>query len=85
MFGDPSEIVSRHVAAILADARRYGMKREDVTIALAAHAACAALTDWSPRDLYALIDIAREDADTFVSKPKDAVVIPFPDPCRRSR
>jgi hypothetical protein len=85
-MANAAELVSQHLFSLVGDARRTGVKLEDVTIELAAHAACAALAFWSPNDLHALIDVAQDDdlfekAPQGVNKPiqaASATIIPFP-------
>ncbi len=85
-MANAAELVSHHLFSLVGDARRTGVKLEDITIELAAHAACAALAYWSPNDLHALIDVAQdEDAqreevpdETYVRQVQSATIIPFP-------
>jgi hypothetical protein len=80
-MADAADLVSQHLISLVGDARRTGLKLEDITIELAAHAACAALAYWSPNDLHALIDVAHEDDRVdFESslKQEGCVIIPFP-------
>ncbi len=85
-MSNAAELVSQHLFSLVGDARRTGVKLEDVTIELAAHAACAALAFWTPNDLHALIDVAQDD-DLFEKAPASdkqaapapsATIIPFP-------
>ncbi len=80
-MSNAAELVSQHLFSLVGDARRTGVKLEDVTIELAAHAACAALAYWSPNDLHALIDVAQDEEllDSQQAAPSSfAVIIPFP-------
>ena len=80
-MADAAELVSQHLVSLVGDARRTGLKLEDITIELAAHAACAALAYWSPLDLHALIDVAQDDdAAGFTARPAQYTdnIIPFP-------
>ncbi len=80
-MADAAELVSQHLVSLVGDARRTGLKLEEITIELAAHAACAALAYWSPHDLHSLIDVAQEDdgaGEALLSEPNSAVIIPFP-------
>jgi len=80
-MADAAELVSQHLVSLVGDARRTGLKLEDITIELAAHAACAALAYWSPLDLHALIDVAHDDdAAGFPPRPEtgECKIIPFP-------
>ena len=76
---DAAQLVSRHLLSLVGEARENDVALEDVTMELAAHAACAALAFWSALDLHALIDVADEDTidlSAFESRPTDTV-IPF--------
>jgi hypothetical protein len=85
-MANAAELVSQHLYSLVGDARRTGVKLEDVTIELAAHAACAALAFWTPNDLHALIDVAQDDelfdeappSDHRVTEALSATIIPFP-------
>ena len=85
-MANAAELVSQHLFSLVADARRTGVKLEDVTIELAAHAASAALAYWSPHDLHALIDVAQDDelfetapqSDKKANQASSAIIIPFP-------
>ena len=80
-MSNAAELVSQHLFSLVGDARRTGVKLEDVTIELAAHAACAALAYWSPNDLHALIDVAQDEEllDSQQAAPSlSAVISPFP-------
>ena len=77
-MSNAAELVSQHLFSLVGDARRTGVKLEDVTIELAAH---AALAYWSPNDLHALIDVAQDEEllDSQQAAPSlSAVIIPFP-------
>ncbi len=54
-------LVSRHLHALLTEARAAGVPLERLTVELAAHAVCAALTFWSADDLRQLIEAAATD------------------------
>jgi hypothetical protein len=85
-MANAAELVSQHLYSLVGDARRTGVKLEDVTIELAAHAACAALAFWTPNDLHALIDVAQDDElfedasqnDKKAIQASSAIIIPFP-------
>ena len=80
-MADAAELVSQHLVSLVGDARRTGLRLEEITIELAAHAACAALAYWSPHDLHALIDVAQDDetaGEALLSDPTSAVILPFP-------
>ncbi len=80
-MADAAELVSQHLVSLVGDARRTGLRLEDITIELAAHAACAALAYWSPLDLHALIDVAQDD-DTVREPRRPAkqpcIILSFP-------
>ncbi len=87
-MADAAQLVSQHLISLVGDARRTGLKLEDITIELAAHAACAALAYWSPLDLHALIDVAQDDdAAGFPVRAQrgECQVIPFPQYPRPTR
>ncbi|MCX8504621.1 MAG: hypothetical protein ORN52_11705 [Beijerinckiaceae bacterium] len=85
-MANAAELVSQHLYSLVGDARRTGVKLEDITIELAAHAACAALAYWTPNDLHALIDVAQDDElfedasqnDKKAIQASSAIIIPFP-------
>jgi len=87
-MANAAELVSQHLYSLVGDARRTGVKLEDITIELAAHAACAALAYWTPNDLHALIDVAQDDelfedaqqSDKNAVQGPSAIIIPFPKP-----
>jgi hypothetical protein len=87
-MANAAELVSQHLYSLVGDARRTGVKLEDITIELAAHAACAALAYWTPNDLHALIDVAQDDelfedaqqSDKNAVQAPSAIIIPFPKP-----
>ena len=56
-----ARLVSRHLFSLVDDARKTGVPLEEVTIELAAHATCAALSFWTAEDLHSLIDVADDD------------------------
>ncbi len=58
-----ARLVSRHLHALVAEARREGIPLDALTIELAAHATCAALSFWSAEDLRQLIEAAEDDVD----------------------
>lgn len=58
-----ARLVNRHLSALVSEARRSGIELEDLTIELAAHASCAALTYWTPADLHDLLDAAAAEAE----------------------
>ena len=58
-----SRLVNRHLSALLAEARQSGIGLDDLTIELAAHASCAALSFWSAEDLHGLLDAAAAEAE----------------------
>lgn len=53
-----ARLVNRHLSALVNEARQAGIELEDLTIELAAHASCAALTYWTADDLHGLLDAA---------------------------
>lgn len=57
-----SRLVNRHLSALVTEARSAGMQLEDLTIELAAHANCAALSFWSADDLHSLLEAAAAEA-----------------------
>lgn len=82
-YGMPrsARLVSRHLHSLFGDARREGVTHEELTIELAAHATCAALSFWPAEELHALIDVA--DEDTILPgndpdlEPLPSKIIPF--------
>ena len=54
-YGMPrsARLVSRHLHSLFGDARREGVTHEELTIELAAHATCAALSFWPAEELHA--------------------------------
>ena len=58
-----SRLVNRHLSALVSEARHRGIGLEDLTIELAAHASCAALSFWTADDLHGLLDAAAAEAD----------------------
>ncbi len=56
-----ARLVSKHLHGLLAEARREGLSLEELTIELAAHATCAALSFWSADELRQLIEAAEDD------------------------
>lgn len=83
-YGMPrsAKLVSRHLHSLFGDARREGVTHEELTIELAAHATCAALSFWPAEELHALIDVADEDTilpgEASGSKISASTIIPFP-------
>lgn len=57
-----SRLVNRHLSALVNEARSSGLPLEDLTIELAAHANCAALSFWTAEDLHGLLDAAVAEA-----------------------
>ena len=57
-----SRLVNRHLSALVTEARSAGLQLEDLTIELAAHANCAALSFWSADDLHSLLEAAAAEA-----------------------
>ena len=55
---DVSTFVNRHVAALISEGQTAGLDLDDLTIELAAHAMCAALSFWSEEDLHGLLQEA---------------------------
>ena len=84
LYGMPrsAQLVSRHLHSLFGDARREGVTHEELTIELAAHATCAALSFWPAEELHALIDVADEDTilpgDTAIKEVHTPKIIPFP-------
>ena len=58
-----ARLVSRYLHALVAEARREGIPLDALTIELAAHATCAALSFWSAEDLRGLIEAAEDDVE----------------------
>ncbi len=58
-----SRLVNRHLSALVSEARRSGIDLEDLTIELAAHASCAALSFWTAEDLHGLLDAAAAEIE----------------------
>ena len=56
-------LVNRHLSALITEARQSGIELDDLTIELAAHASCAALSFWSADDLHGLLDAAAAEAE----------------------
>ncbi len=56
-----ARLVSRHLYALVAEARREGVPLDALTLELAAHATCAALSFWSGEDLRQVIEAAEND------------------------
>lgn len=56
-----ARLVSRHLHALLSEARSAGIALDQLTVELAAHAVCAALSFWSAEDLRQLIEAAETD------------------------
>ncbi len=56
-----ARLVSRHLHVLLSEARSAGIPLEELTVELAAHAVCAALSFWSAEDLRQLIEAAETD------------------------
>jgi len=59
-----SRLVNRHLSALVSEARLNGIELEDLTIELAAHASCAALSFWTADDLHGLLDAAAAEINT---------------------
>ena len=83
-YGMPrsARLVSRHLHSLFGDARREGVTHEELTIELAAHATCAALSFWPAEELHALIDVADEDTivpgEPVRSEVSPSTIIPVP-------
>lgn len=58
-----SRLVNRHLSALVSEARQSGIGLHDLTIELAAHANCAALSFWSADDLHGLLDAAAAEIE----------------------
>ena len=58
-----ARLVNRHLSALISEARQSGIELDDLTIELAAHASCAALSFWSADDLHGLLDAAAAEAE----------------------
>jgi len=58
-----ARLVSRHLYALVAEARREGVPLDALTLELAAHATCAALSFWSGEDLRQVIEAAENDVE----------------------
>lgn len=58
-----SRLVNRHLVALVSEARQSGIRLDDLTIELAAHASCAALSYWSADELHGLLDAAAAQAE----------------------
>jgi hypothetical protein len=56
--GPMSRLVSHHLHNLVAAARRQGLSLEDLTIELATHATCAALSFWTADDLIQIVEAA---------------------------
>jgi hypothetical protein len=65
-----SRLVNRHLSALVTEARSVGLSLEDLTIELAAHANCAALSFWSAEDLYGLLEAAAAEAAAADASPQ---------------
>jgi hypothetical protein len=70
---DVSRLVNRHLSALVTEARSIGMPLEDLTIELAAHANCAALSFWSAEDLRGLLEAAAAEASPQHSSELDQI------------
>jgi hypothetical protein len=68
-----SRLVNRHLSALVTEARSIGLSLEDLTIELAAHANCAALSFWSAEDLHGLLEAAAAEASPKVSAGLDQI------------
>jgi hypothetical protein len=66
-----SFLVNRHLSALVTEARRAGIGLDDLTIELAAHASCAALSYWTSDDLHGLVDAAAAELEPETERPLD--------------
>lgn len=58
-----SQLVHRHLMALVSEARSSGIGLDDLTLELAAHANCAALSFWSQDELHGLLEAAAAETD----------------------
>lgn len=66
-----ARLVNRHLSALISEARRSGIGLDDLTIELAAHASCAALSFWSADELHGLLDAAAAEAEPTQTRELD--------------
>ena len=68
-----SRLVNRHLSALVEEAREAGIGLDDLTIELAAHASCAALSFWTAEDLHGLLDAAAAEAEPQAEQSLDTL------------
>lgn len=71
-----ARLVHHHLSALISEARRLGVSFDDLTLELAAHANCAALSFWTEEDLHGLLEAAAAESNTQ-DQAELAVVAPF--------